>query len=144
MFIDRIGLFVLLGALAFPQGETGTPLPALPLRGPVPEVVLTGRVTDGTTGSPLQGTQISILEESYGTLTNRNGEYTLNFPDGWIERTVTVVVQHIGYATAQNTVGLKEGSNTFDLGLSPTALALDAVMTASRVKRCGMVCVLLC
>jgi len=133
MFAHQIGLFVLLGAFLFPQGETGRSTPTFPPRSFVPEVVLTGRVTDRNSGTPLQGTQLSVLGEAYGTLTKRDGAYTLHLPDGWVGRTIIVVAQHIGYGTTEYKIRLAEGSNTLDLRLSAVALGLDVLMMASRM-----------
>jgi Ca-activated chloride channel family protein len=106
--------------------------------GPTWEVALTGKVTDVDSGSPIQGAQISVQGENLGTLTDGSGEYTINFPDSWVGRRITVVIQHIGYTTTQKRVRLSDGSNTLDVPLAASTIALDAlVVTASRAMAEG-------
>jgi Ca-activated chloride channel family protein len=65
-------------------------------------------------------------------------EYTINFPDSWVGRRITVVIQHIGYTTTQKRVRLSDGSNTLDVPLAASTIALDAlVVTASRAMAEG-------
>ena len=136
MFASRVGLLALFGAFAFPLGIEDTAPPTMPGFGLPLEVVLTGRVTDRESGTPIQGAQVSVSGENIGDLTDANGVYTLNLPDAWVGRRITVVVQSLGYGTAQNTVRLSEGSNTLDLRLATAKLDLDAlVVSASRRVR---------
>ena len=133
MLAFRISLLVLFGAFAFPQGTLEEAPPTSHGLGPRFEVVLTGRITDRETGSPLQSAQLSIAEQNIGAVTDQNGIYTLNLPDGWVGRRIRVVVQHVGYATVEERVRLSEGSNTLDVRMRAVALALDAlVVSASR------------
>jgi len=129
MFAHRVGLLVLLGALAWPQGENGGEPPPIPSFNPPVEVVLTGRVTDKHSGTPIEGAQLSVEGETQGTLTDRNGGYTLSFPDGWAGRRITVVVQHVGYNTTRKRIRLSGGSNTLDLRLAPEKTVLDAMVS---------------
>jgi len=129
MSAHRVGLLVLLGALAWPQGENGGEPPPIPSFNPPVEVVLTGRVTDKHSGTPIEGAQLSVEGETQGTLTDRNGGYTLSFPDGWAGRRITVVVQHVGYNTTRKRIRLSGGSNTLDLRLAPEKTVLDAMVS---------------
>jgi len=129
MIAPRFGVLALLGVLAWPVGN-GAPSS---YTAPVPQVTLTGRVTDAQSGAPLEGAQISILGEGRGGLTNRDGVYLLILPDGWAGREVELVVQFVGYGTVRKTVKLVPGTNTLDLKLTSTNLALsEMLVTASR------------
>ncbi|MBT8396093.1 MAG: DUF3520 domain-containing protein [Gemmatimonadetes bacterium] len=95
--------------------------------------VLSGRVTDKDTGGPILGAQVSVQGEGFGALTDGRGEYTITFPQGWAGRRITVEAQYIGYRSVQKRVRLIEGSNTLDITLEASAIAMDAVLlTASR------------
>lgn len=58
-------------------------------------ISLKGKVTDSQ-GLPLAGVTIQIRGTSSGTVTNANGEYSLNVPDSAV-----LVVSYVGYQTQQ-------------------------------------------
>ncbi len=73
---------------------------------------VTGRVTDASTGEPLPGVSIVVVGTTTGTVTNMDGEYSLN-----VEQGQTLAFSFIGYVTQQIEVG---SANTI-----PVALAVD-------------------
>jgi Ca-activated chloride channel family protein len=109
----RFGLFLLF-TLGLWQPEASPVL--FPIHAPQ-AVTLTGKVTEKSSGNPIQGAQVSIEGESRGTLTDRNGEYTLVLPHGWVGRRITVVAEHLGFQKTRERIRLSEGSNTLDLAL---------------------------
>ncbi len=128
MLAYRIGLLLFFGVISFPLEDTARKQSTVRSIGPSPEVVLTGRITDKVTGSPLEGAQVSVDGGALGAVTDLYGVYTLNLPDSWAGRRITIVVQFLGYATNQREVRLSEGSNTFDLTLAPASMAMDAIV----------------
>ncbi len=62
---------------------------------------ITGRVTDGGTGSGLPGVSVVVKGTSRGTTTDTDGNYRLTVPD----QGVTLVFSFIGYATQEITAG---------------------------------------
>jgi Ca-activated chloride channel family protein len=135
MFAHRFILMLLAGTLAIPQAEDAAS-PTATSYVPAIQVVLTGRITEEGSGSPLQGAQVYIEGGTSGTLTNRIGEYVLNLGDDLQGKKVAVVVQHIGYATVRTEITLAAGSNTLDLRLAPTVLLMEeAVLIASRTAK---------
>ncbi len=109
MLAYRIGLLLFFGVISFPLEDTARKQSTVRSIGPSPEVVLTGRITDKVTGSPLEGAQVSVDGGALGAVTDLYGVYTLNLPDSWAGRRITIVVQFLGYATNQREVRLSEG-----------------------------------
>ena len=95
MFVNRAVILFLFGMLGWPQ--TATDLVSVGVSSLVPtlEVVLTGYVTDKDSGSPIQGAQVSVKGQTHGAITDRTGAYTLNLPEDWVGRRITVVVQRL-------------------------------------------------
>ncbi|MGD8360186.1 MAG: von Willebrand factor type A domain-containing protein [Gemmatimonadota bacterium] len=121
MIALRFGLVAVLLAVGWP-GSQDVSAPLLP---EPPDIVLTGRVTDAATGTPLRNAQVSIQGGSRGALANDQGVYVLVLPDGWAGREVTVVVELPGYERATQSTTLSAGTNMLDVTLSPRKSLLD-------------------
>lgn len=95
---------------------------------------LTGVVTDGTTGEPLAGAQVSIAGTGLGGLTGENGRFfILNVPPG----AYTVVAQLIGYQTVRrdNVLIAIDVTRTVNFELAPQAVAVEEIrVEAERVR----------
>ena len=78
---------------------TNRPLPSSSPR--IAEQTITGRVTDGSTGSGLPGVSVVVKGTSRGTTTDTDGNYRLTVPD----QDVTLVFSFIGYATQEIAAG---------------------------------------
>lgn len=86
---------------------------------------LAGTVTDESTGEPLPGSNILILQLDRGASANAAGEYSIgNIPVG----TYDVRVTYIGYRTFRGTVTIDPGENELDPVLDPDYLGLDEVL----------------
>jgi TonB-dependent SusC/RagA subfamily outer membrane receptor len=68
---------------------------------PPPPVEIHGRVVNKA-GSPLQGVSVFIAGSQKGTITNRDGRFTLMVPDG---ENITLEVSSVGYQTKKIDVG---------------------------------------
>ncbi|MCY3546710.1 MAG: SusC/RagA family TonB-linked outer membrane protein [Gemmatimonadetes bacterium] len=87
---------------------------------------VTGQVTDGASGRPLESAQVYIEGTALGTLTNSQGRYLfVNAPPG----THTVIAELVGYRSGSETVTVTAGgTSTVDFGLSVTAIQLDQIV----------------
>jgi hypothetical protein len=87
---------------------------------------IAGQVTDSRTQRALVGAQVYIPGTGLGTLTNSAGRYVMTgVPPG----SVRVRVELIGYATAEQTLTVREGQATAaNFQLAETALALDEII----------------
>jgi iron complex outermembrane receptor protein len=84
------------------------------------QTTLTGTITDGENGDPLIGASVLVTGTSTGTVTDFDGNFTLNIPDG----TESLTVSYTGYGT--QTVPYT-GQNTIEVALRPGEL-LDEVV----------------
>ena len=85
---------------------------------------VTGKIVDAN-GNGIAGATIKLLSSTNATSSDANGVYRLN--DVAIGNQ-TVVVNAIGYQTAQKNVLLRANANTVDIQLSSTTEDLDEVV----------------
>ncbi len=92
-----------------------------------------GTVTDATSGRPLTGVQVSVEGTTHGGLSDESGRFTLTgIPAG----TYRLRADFIGYATRVTTIEVVTGATvTSDFRLSPSAVALDAVLVTVTGER---------
>jgi Ca-activated chloride channel family protein len=98
---------------------------------PTDQVSVTGRVTDAQTGDPITSAQVFVESLNIGSLTDRDGRYTLLVPDNSITSGLEVTVERIGYARAVERVDatrLVDGRITLDFQLAQEALRLEEVI----------------
>ncbi len=88
--------------------------------------IISGHVTDSTTGKQLQGVQVSVAGTALGAITNRDGSYLLaNVPVG----THTVSARLIGYNAGQKTVRVTVKTTvTVDFRLKSNPVQLQAIV----------------
>lgn len=82
---------------------------------------VTGKLTDATDGSPLIGASVFIKGTTQGTVTNLDGEYSLQVsgPED------VIVFQYLGYITREVRVG---DQTTIDVALAPDVEELEEVV----------------
>jgi TonB-linked SusC/RagA family outer membrane protein len=85
------------------------------------EIVVTGTVTDGSTGESLPGVNILVQGTNLGTVTNVDGAFELKVPDG----NATLLFSFVGFLT--ETIRL-EGRTVLDINLVPDLQALEEVV----------------
>ncbi|MDP4228503.1 MAG: mucoidy inhibitor MuiA family protein, partial [Bacteroidota bacterium] len=82
--------------------------------------VISGKVTDGNDGSPLPGTTVAVEGSSVATVTDEQGNYSLNLPSG----AQTLTFSFIGYETYKTPIS----SKIINASLLPQNLQLDEVV----------------
>ncbi|MDH3252330.1 MAG: DUF5686 and carboxypeptidase regulatory-like domain-containing protein, partial [Ignavibacteria bacterium] len=88
--------------------------------------VLTGAVTDASTGNPLVAAIVRVLNTSQGTVANNDGVYRLILPRG----RHTIIYSYIGYVADTASVDLT-GDLVRDAVLTPSAILLPEVVVSS-------------
>src|SRR5437899_11440076 len=84
-----------------------------------------GKVTDATTGRPVDGAQLYVAGTDLGTLSNADGQYLFSVRAG----TVELRSRRVGYATATQQVTVTPGEVTeADFSLKQAAIGLDVVV----------------
>lgn len=93
---------------------------------------VSGKVVDASSQDPLIGVNVVASDLNNGTITDVDGNYSLNLPDG----TYTIVASYIGFTYQSANITVSGGQNvTQDFGLT-AGTALDEVMvTASSTFR---------
>jgi TonB-linked SusC/RagA family outer membrane protein len=89
--------------------------------------MIKGTVTDKS-GSPVIGANVVAKGTTTGTITDLNGNYSLNVPEG----VSTVVISYTGYNTQEIALG---ASNMVDVSMEEGVLLNETVITALGVKR---------
>jgi TonB-linked SusC/RagA family outer membrane protein len=99
--------------------------------------IVTGKITDATTGEAMPGVNIQVKGTSLGTITNNSGEYSISVPD----LNATLVFSFIGYRSQEVFLG---GRTILNIALENEMLGLDEVVvigygTQKRVTVTGSV-----
>ncbi|MDQ3142105.1 MAG: SusC/RagA family TonB-linked outer membrane protein [Bacteroidota bacterium] len=89
--------------------------------------MIKGTITDKS-GTPVIGANVVAKGTAIGTITDINGNYSLNVPEG----VTTVVVSYTGYDTREITLG---ASNMIDVSMEEGILLQEAVVTALGISR---------
>lgn len=107
VYILFLALFCFIAAEAYGQGYT-----------------VSGTVTDASTGESLPGTTVSIPALNRGSVTDLDGQYSINLPVGDHQ----IVVTFIGYQRFSRTVTITDQDITLDIALSLDIIGLDRVV----------------
>lgn len=91
------------------------------------QVVITGVVTDKTSGKPLEGATISIYNGS-STYTNTKGQYKLTIPG---HGTYAVQASFLGFTTLHETIKVQQKETVADFTLQETGLFVKPVEISS-------------
>src|SRR5947209_16904623 len=84
-----------------------------------------GKVTDATTGRPVDGAQLYVAGTDLGTLSNADGQYQFTVRAG----TVELRTRRVGYASASQQVTVTPGEVALaDFSLKQSAIGLDVVV----------------
>lgn len=96
------------------------------------QYTVTGTITDKTSGQPLIGANVFNKASGNGTVTNKNGKFTLQLPNG----PTTLRISFIGYVSQSVKVSPSNNNITVELALKTTNLnQLVVTGLASSIKR---------
>lgn len=108
---------------------------SLLLAGPtvaVAQTTVEGTVLDAEDESPLPGVNVRVQNTQIGALTNADGQFTIEMPDG----RRTLIFSFVGFATQE--VNVPEGETTIEVLMEPDVVGLDEVVVtglASSIAR---------
>lgn len=92
------------------------------------QTVLTGTVTDKTSGKPLRGVSVSILSGANGVHTNAAGQYRFAIPS---KGQYTLQASHLGFRTFTTGITANGGNIQTDIQLEETGLFVKPVEITS-------------
>lgn len=95
------------------------------------QTTVTGKVTDAVSGEPLSGVNVIVKNRVVGTITDSQGEFTLEVSDA---PPFSLLVSFIGYGTQEISI---TSSTTTSLDIKmreETVLGQQIVVSASRVE----------
>lgn len=96
------------------------------------EIIIKGKVTDNL-GNPLIHANVVIVDETYGSATDRNGYFIFEIPADYIDQDVVLEVQYIGFISQYKRIKLVIGSNVYDFQMERDVLSLKPItVTAQR------------
>ena len=95
------------------------------------EIVIKGKVTDYT-GNPLVDANVSIINESYGSSTDKNGNFIFRLPDDYIDQEVVLEVRYVGFITQSKNITLIANDNTHNFQLESEVLSLEPVIVTAQ------------
>ncbi len=100
---------------------------------PQPELSerLTGRVVNSGTGAPVPYASVSVLHRGYGVITNREGDFALEIPKGFLKD--TLAVGFLGYHRLLVPVSGLQGFRVFRL--YPKIISLPEILIRSTSAR---------
>ena len=108
----------------------------LPTQAVAQDGTVTGQVVAATTGQPINGVQISIMDTQLGALSNSSGRFLINRVSAG---TYTVRAVHVGYGTQTQEVNVPAGgATTVQFEMQISAVAMDELIvtgTAGAVER---------
>ena len=85
------------------------------------QLVVQGKVVDANDGNPLPGVNILVKGTSVGSVTNADGNFSINVPSG----ESVLVVSFVGYKTSEIMV---QGKSFLNVSLEPDLVALEEVV----------------
>jgi len=88
----------------------------------IQQSIISGTITDATTGEPMPGVNILVKGTNLGTLTDANGKYTLTVPN---PNSATLVLSFIGYKVKEVPV---VDQSIVDVALESDLISLDDVV----------------
>jgi len=94
------------------------------------DVVISGRVTEVGTVTPIAGARVTTDAGTSFSITDSDGKYELRVPSSGVSRmTVTVRVAALGYASASRSETVTDTAVTVDFALRAAPLVLDEMVS---------------
>ena len=103
---------------------------ALSFTGLLAQTALSGKITDAESGEPIYGATVVVKGSNVGTVTDFDGNYTLNAPAG----ATTLVVSYIGYKSEELAISGGKMDVALSEGIEIEAVTVIGSRNATRTK----------
>lgn len=95
------------------------------------EILIKGRVTDNL-GNPLSYANVAIVNEFYGSSTDKNGDYIFKLPIDYKDRDMVLEARYIGFISQSKEIKLIEGTNMCDFYMEKDILSLKPIIVSAQ------------
>jgi iron complex outermembrane receptor protein len=95
------------------------------------EIIIKGNVTDNS-GNPLIDANVAIVDEPYGSSTDRNGDFIFKLPADYLARNVVLEVQYVGFISQSKTIKVVGGSNIYNFQMEIDVLSLKPIIVTAQ------------
>ncbi len=95
------------------------------------EIIIKGKVTDNS-GNPLIDANVAIVDEPYGSSTDRNGDFIFELPADFLGRDVVLEVQYVGFISQYKRIKVAAGTNIYDFQMERDVLSLKPVIVTAQ------------
>ena len=94
------------------------------------QVILKGKITADSSGTPVIGASVFLSNSSYGTVTNSSGDFTLSIPNGRYD----LVITSIGFESYNESINTQSLPGIIAIKLNRRSAILDAVTVRAYEK----------
>lgn len=95
------------------------------------EIIIKGNVKDYS-GNPLLDANIAIVNEPYGSSTDKIGDFIFKLPSVFLGRDVVIEVQYVGFISQYKRIKVIGGPNIYDFLMERDVLSLKPVIVTAQ------------
>jgi iron complex outermembrane receptor protein len=95
------------------------------------EIIIKGKVTD-ISGKPLIDANVLIIDQSYGSSTDRNGDFVFKLPADYIGQDVVLEARYVGFITENKGIKLVTGASIYDFQMERDVLSLKPIIVTAQ------------
>jgi len=95
------------------------------------EIIIKGNVTD-ISGNPLMDANVEIVDEPYGSATDRNGDFIFELPADFLGRDVVLEAQYIGFISQYKRIKVVGGISIYNFRMERDVLSLKPVIVTAQ------------
>jgi iron complex outermembrane receptor protein len=95
------------------------------------EIIIKGKVSD-ISGNPLIDANVIIVDEPYGSSTDRNGDFIFKLPADFLGRDVVLEVQYIGFISQYKRIKVVGGTSIYNFQMERDVLSLKPVIVTAQ------------
>jgi iron complex outermembrane receptor protein len=95
------------------------------------EIIIKGKVSDNA-GNPLIDANVTIVDEPYGSSTNRNGDFIFELPADYIGRDVVLEVQYLGFISRIKRIKVVGATSIYNFQMERDVLSLKPIIVTAQ------------
>jgi iron complex outermembrane receptor protein len=95
------------------------------------EIIIKGKVTNNS-GNPLIDANVVIVDEAYGSSTDRNGDFNFELPVEYLGRDVVLEVQYVGFISQYKRIKVAGGTSNYNFQMERDVLSLKPIIVTAQ------------